>query len=63
MPRFSFLYEEISSNESPAENAIRVPGEESQWIIPSQEAEALVAYMLSLRRDRDPEAVQKESKQ
>lgn len=63
MPRFSFLYEEISSDESPAENAIRIPGENDQWIVPSQEAEALVAYMLSLKRDRDPEAAQKETKQ
>lgn len=63
MPRFSFLYKEVTGSENPTENAIRIPGQENKWIIPSTEAESLVAYMLSLKRDRDPEAAQKESKQ
>lgn len=54
MPGFSFLYEVASSSESPNEKAIRVPGKENSWLIPSDAAENLVDYMMSLKRDRDP---------
>src|SRR5690606_5174762 len=54
MPSFSFLYELVSSTESPNPKAIRVPGKTDQWIIPSDDAENLVLYLMSLKRDRDP---------
>ncbi len=54
MPGFPFLYETVLSEISPNGGAIRLPGQANEWIVPSEEAEALVAYMLSLKRDRDP---------
>lgn len=54
MPGFSFLYDVVSSKEKPKEDAIQIPGKEGQWLIPKQEAEDLVAYLMSLKRDRDP---------
>src|SRR5690606_29904966 len=54
MPGFPFLYETITSVESPKTGAIRLPGKEDQWIVPSTQAENLVSYMISLKRDRDP---------
>jgi cytochrome c oxidase cbb3-type subunit 2 len=54
MPDFSFLYQVSHSVEKPSESAIKVPKAESTWIIPSSDAEALVSYMQSLRRDREP---------
>jgi len=54
MPGFSFLYEVVTATESPKAGAIRIPGKEDQWVIPSEEAENLVSYLLSLKRDRDP---------
>ena len=54
MPGFPFLYEVATSTESPKPGAIRIPGKTDQWIIPSEEAENLVSYLMSLKRDRDP---------
>jgi cytochrome c oxidase cbb3-type subunit 2 len=54
MPGFSFLYDLATSTESPKEGAIRVPGADNQWIIPHAEAEDLVSYLKSLKRDREP---------
>lgn len=54
MPGFSFLYEVATAAESPKIGAIRIPGKTDQWIIPSEEAENLVSYMISLKRDREP---------
>lgn len=54
MPGFSFLYEVVTSAESPKAGAIRLPGKTDQWIVPSEDAENLVAYLLSLKRDRPP---------
>lgn len=54
MPGFSFLYKEVTSVDSPQAGAIRVPGKSKLWLVPSEEAEDLVAYLMSLKRDRDP---------
>ena len=54
MPPFPFLYTVSEGESSPAANAIALPGAEHRWIIPSAKAEDLVAYLLSLKRDRDP---------
>lgn len=54
MPCFSFLYEVVTATESPKAGSIRIPGKTDQWIIPSEEAENLVSYMISLKRDREP---------
>lgn len=54
MPGFSFLYEVVTAADSPKIGAIRIPGKTDQWIIPSEEAENLVSYMISLKRDREP---------
>lgn len=54
MPSFSFLYDVVTSKESPKEGSIRLPGKTDQWLIPSEEAENLVSYLMSLKRDRDP---------
>lgn len=54
MPGFSFLYEVVTAAESPKAGSIRIPGKTDQWIIPSEEAENLVSYMISLKRDREP---------
>lgn len=54
MPGFSFMYEVATSVESPKLGAIRLPGKADQWIIPNEDAENLVLYMMSLKRDRNP---------
>jgi cytochrome c oxidase cbb3-type subunit 2 len=54
MPGFSFLYKVTSSPEKPNENAIPIPGKQGQWLIPQEEAEDLVSYLMSLKRDREP---------
>lgn len=54
MPEFPFMYEVVKSVESPKEKAIRIPGKDDSWIVPSLEAENLVLYMQSLKRDREP---------
>lgn len=56
MPRHAFLYER-SKGEKPSEHAFKVPDTEDEWIVPSQEAEALVAYLLSLKRDGEAPTV------
>jgi len=54
MPGFPFMYSVARAVESPQVGAIRIPGKTDQWLIPSEEAEDLVAYLMSLKRDRDP---------
>ncbi len=54
MPGFPFMYDVVVSVESPKEGAIRIPGKTDHWIIPKEEAEDLVSYMMSLKRDREP---------
>lgn len=54
MPGFSFFYEVVTSAESPKDRAVRMPGKENLWLVPSDEAEHLVDYMMSLKRDREP---------
>lgn len=54
MPGFSFLYNVTESTEAPKETSIRIPGEQNKWITPHPEAEAMVDYLLSLKRDREP---------
>lgn len=57
MPDFAFLYEHKVSETSPAEGAIALPvkeGAPKEWIIPSQKADDLVDYLLSLKRDQEP---------
>ncbi|MCA9775596.1 MAG: cbb3-type cytochrome c oxidase subunit II, partial [Candidatus Eremiobacteraeota bacterium] len=53
MPRHAFLYQK-TKGEKPADNALKVPETEDEWIIPSEEADALVAYLLALKRDAEP---------
>ncbi len=55
MPGFPFLYEVIEADQSPGENTLQIPGESKRWIKPSHQAEALVAYLKSLQRDREPQ--------
>jgi cytochrome c oxidase cbb3-type subunit 2 len=54
MPGFPFLYEVVSATDSPKPGAVRVPGKTDQWLVPSEKAEDLVSYLLSLKRDREP---------
>ncbi|MCO5113273.1 MAG: cbb3-type cytochrome c oxidase subunit II [Bdellovibrionaceae bacterium] len=54
MPGFPFLYKVLKSPNRPQMKAIAVPGEEGTWILPTPEAENLVEYLMSLKRDRDP---------
>lgn len=54
MPGFSFFYKVIESANSPEVTAIKLPNEKNEWIIPTPEAEHLVDYMLSLKRDKEP---------
>lgn len=57
MPPFPFLYEVRESESAPDPSAIAIPGEgPKRWAIPSPAAEDLVAYLQSLKRDRDPVA-------
>ena len=54
MPKFPFLFDVVAAEEKPDPKAIAFPGDPKKWLIPHEEAEALVAYLLSLKRDRDP---------
>lgn len=54
MPGFSFMYEVITSTDAPKAGVIRMPRTTDQWIVPSEDAENLVTYMMSLKRDREP---------
>lgn len=54
MPDFSFLYERVKADKSPAEGAIAIDEEQKEWIVPSQKAQDLVDYLLSLKRDGEP---------
>lgn len=54
MPGFPFMYEVLEASSSPHERAISIPGKNNHWIVPSREAENLVLYMQSLKRDREP---------
>ena len=56
MPGFSFLYKKVQSETSPAKDAIEFPGGPGQWLIPSDDAKALVEYLLCLKRDGEPVA-------
>jgi cytochrome c oxidase cbb3-type subunit II len=51
MPPYRYLYEERKITGSPSPNAVKVPGHEPKEgyeIVPTHDAEALVAYLLSL---------------
>jgi cytochrome c oxidase cbb3-type subunit 2 len=54
MPGFPFLYDVVSSPTQPSPTAVKLPSAEDKWLLPKPEAEALVAYILSLKRDREP---------
>lgn len=54
MPGFSFLYDVVRGSEKPNESAIAIPGKEGEWLVPKEEAENLVLYLMSLKRDREP---------
>lgn len=54
MPGFPFLYLVVTAVEKPQENAIQIPGKVGQWLVPKEEAEDLVSYLISLKRDREP---------
>ncbi len=54
MPGFPFMYEVVTSADSPKSGAIRIPSKTDQWIVPGDEAESLVSYLMSLKRDREP---------
>lgn len=54
MPAFRFLYSEVTSQDAPVEGALQKPGENETWLIPSEEAEALVDYLTALKRDGEP---------
>ncbi|MEO8269875.1 MAG: cbb3-type cytochrome c oxidase subunit II [Aureliella sp.] len=61
MPPFKFLFTTQASETSPALDAIRLPGfegPENQWLVPSEEAMQLVAYLLSLNQELSLEDVQ-----
>ena len=69
MPPYAFLYEKrlIAQNGEPSAKALKLPSafapDEGYEIVPTQRAEALVAYMQSLKLDYSlPEArLQEES--
>lgn len=54
MPGFSFMYQVVTAIDLPKEGAIRIPGKSDQWLVPKEEAENLISYLMSLKRDRDP---------
>lgn len=54
MPRFPFFFDVVTADEAPSDKAVRLPGDDKKWIVPHREAEALVAYLLCLKRDRAP---------
>ena len=49
MPGFSFIYQRVTSDSKPADNAVVIPGAADSWIVPSEKAERLVDYLLSLK--------------
>ena len=52
MPSFAFLYEKQEIGGKPSDKALPLEGvEEGYEIVPSRRAEALVAYLKSLRLD------------
>ena len=58
MPGFPFLYQVVTSETSPGDKAIEMSDGtgEKQWLIPTSDAEALVEYLASLKRDQEPMA-------
>lgn len=54
MPPHPFLYRTIQSQQSPEPGALRIPGTADRWLVPSEKAQALVEYLLSLKRDTQP---------
>src|SRR6185312_8622993 len=52
MPKFPFFFDVVTADAAPSPQAVRLPGEPKQWLVPHREAEALVSYLLSLQRDR-----------
>lgn len=54
MPSFPFLYQRVTSDKAPKPGAIELGQGEKQWLIPSEDAEALVQYLASLKRDGEP---------
>jgi cytochrome c oxidase cbb3-type subunit 2 len=58
MPPYPFLFEERKIDGQPSENALQLSGEfappEGYEVVPTREAEALVAYLLSLRKSESP---------
>jgi len=60
MPSFKFLFSKKTGSGSPSLEAIRLPGEsdeETQWLVPSEEALQLVAYLLTLNQELSMEEV------
>lgn len=53
MAPFPFLYDRVKG-EKPSDDAIAYPGGENEWLVPSEDAKALVEYLLSLKRDQEP---------
>jgi cytochrome c oxidase cbb3-type subunit 2 len=54
MPKFPFFFDVAEGEASPDPKAVQLPGTPKKWLIPHEEAEALVDYLLSLKRDREP---------
>jgi cytochrome c oxidase cbb3-type subunit 2 len=54
MPAFPFLYTTVRSETPPGQGAIELAGSDKQWLLPSQDATALVEYLASLKRDGQP---------
>jgi cytochrome c oxidase cbb3-type subunit 2 len=54
MPEFPFFFDVVEGETSPNPKAVQLPGTPKKWLIPHEEAETLVAYLLSLKRDREP---------
>jgi cytochrome c oxidase cbb3-type subunit 2 len=54
MPPFPFLYRLVEGESAPAPEALALPGAPGQWLLPSDDAQALVEYLASLRRDGEP---------
>jgi cytochrome c oxidase cbb3-type subunit 2 len=54
MPDFSFWFDVVTADKAPSDKAVALPGQPNHWLMPHKEAEALVAYLLCLKRDRAP---------
>lgn len=52
MPGHPFLYDLAEGAEPPTPQALPMPGQKGQWLVPSPEAQDLVEYLLSLKRDQ-----------